>query len=154
MYLLAPLCAWGRQRGKVSQTDSRGFCPIVSMAAAPPPPHLQIIIITILRSMGAKEPFARRSIDRQRVWEDGQPVVIAVGVHLQLLQLLVDLPQISHGWSRTWVCATHVDLSPAQFRAEGQDGFQPLALLGQTHTHTHTHTHISTTCTNIEDILC
>lgn len=97
MYLMGPLCAWRRGRGKVSQTDNRGFCPIVSMAAAPPLSHLEIIIIAILRSMGGREPFTRRSVDSQRVREDGQPVVIAVVVHLQLLQLLVDLPQISHG---------------------------------------------------------
>lgn len=47
--------------------------------------------------MGGREPLSRCSIDSQRVREDGQPIVIAVVVHLQLGELLVDLPQISHG---------------------------------------------------------
>lgn len=67
------------------------------MAAAPPPPHLELIIITILGSMGGRELFTRRSIHSQTVREDGEPVVVAVVIHLQLLELLVDLPQISHG---------------------------------------------------------
>lgn len=67
------------------------------MAAAPPPSHLEVIIITVFRSMGGREPLSRCSIDSQRVREDGQPIVIAVVVHLQLGELLVDLPQISHG---------------------------------------------------------
>lgn len=67
------------------------------MAAAPPASHLEIIIVTVLRAVGGREPLPRRSIDRQGVREDGQKVLVAVVVHLQPLQLLVDLPQIGHG---------------------------------------------------------